>query len=126
VTEPTDETVMALWCLLPSEVQDGRELDDIRPWVAAVLDAAQPFAKAGPGEDACGKAHPDGRHTCQRRARHDVCVSWESGNGSDAWVVDYDNLVGQIEQLRAEIEVAKRARILAAKQLRDALNGTAP
>lgn len=34
--EPTDEMVMALWRLLPSEVQEGREPDDIRPWVAVV------------------------------------------------------------------------------------------
>jgi hypothetical protein len=38
VIEPTDELVMALWRVLPSEVQDGREPDDIRPWVATVLD----------------------------------------------------------------------------------------
>lgn len=38
--QPTDETVMALWRHLPAEVQDGREPDDIRPWVTAVLDAA--------------------------------------------------------------------------------------
>lgn len=35
--EPTDEMVMALWRLLPSEVQEGREPDDIRPWAEAVL-----------------------------------------------------------------------------------------
>jgi hypothetical protein len=37
---PSDETVMALWRQLPSETQDGREPDDIRPWVTAVLNAA--------------------------------------------------------------------------------------
>lgn len=35
--EPTDDLVLALWRVLPSEVQDGREPDDIRPWLAAVL-----------------------------------------------------------------------------------------
>jgi hypothetical protein len=47
--QPTDETVMALWRQLPSETQDGREPDDIRPWVTAVLNAAARGA-ALPGE----------------------------------------------------------------------------
>lgn len=62
------------------------------------------WLKAGPGEDPCGKAHPDRPYTCQRRARHDVCVSWQSGAGADAWVVDYDDLVRQIEDLRAVLD----------------------
>lgn len=70
--------------------------------IAAAMEGHLLTAKAGPGEDACGKTHPDRPYACQRRARHDVCVSWQSGNGSDAWVVDYDDLVSQIEQLRTE------------------------
>jgi hypothetical protein len=68
--------------------------------VLAVVERDQPLAKAAPGEDACGKAHPDRPYTCQRRARHDVCVSWQGGSGATAWAIDYDDLVAQIEALR--------------------------
>jgi len=37
VIEPTDEIVQALRCELPSDVQMGREPEDVRPWAAAVL-----------------------------------------------------------------------------------------
>lgn len=39
--EVTDEIVSALWRVLPSEVQDGREPADIRRWAMAVLSAVQ-------------------------------------------------------------------------------------
>lgn len=39
--EMTTEMVQALWRVLPSEVQEGREPDDVEPWVEAVLAAVE-------------------------------------------------------------------------------------
>lgn len=37
----TNAMVMALWRKLPSEVQEGREPDDVEPWVEVVLTAVE-------------------------------------------------------------------------------------
>jgi hypothetical protein len=47
VIEPTDEMRDTLWRLLPSEVQEGREPDDIVPWVTAVLTLVERDLSAG-------------------------------------------------------------------------------
>lgn len=39
--EMTNAMVMALWRLLPSEVQEGREPDDVESWVEVVLAAVE-------------------------------------------------------------------------------------
>lgn len=58
MTQPTDEQIMALWRELPSETQEGREPDDIRPWVAAVLALAVPTAYGqGRDDEAAGADH---------------------------------------------------------------------
>lgn len=72
--------------------------------VLAIVERDQPFAKAAPGEDACGKPHPDRPYACQRRARHDVCISWQSCAGADAWIPDYDGMAAEITALRARLE----------------------
>lgn len=109
VIEPTDEMIAAFDRAVDEQLGylHRPQAEVLRVGLAAVLavvERDQPTAKAGPGEDPCGKAHPDRPYTCQRRARHDVCVSWQSGAGADAWVVDYDDLVRQIEDLRAVLD----------------------
>lgn len=44
----TKEMVAALWRQLPSEVQEGREPDDIHSWVDAVLTAVEQDLPTGP------------------------------------------------------------------------------
>lgn len=99
--QPTDGTIKLARDQLVAVVVNGDQT--LAERICALLNGTEPSlsAKAGPDEDACGKVHPDGKHTCQRRARHDVCISWQSGNGSDAWVVDYDDMADRIDSLQA-------------------------
>jgi hypothetical protein len=110
VIEPTDEMIYAFAGEPEITATDAHAIRVGLAAVLAIVERDQPFAKAGPDEEPCGKAHSDGRRTCQRRARHDVCVSWASGNGADAWVVDYDDLVAQITKLEGAFEVASSSR----------------
>lgn len=80
--------------------------------VLAIVERDQPTAKAAPGEDTCGKPEPAGRRTCERRARHDVCIAWVPGGGVDAWVPDYDGMAYEIEQLRAKLAIVERDRCM--------------
>lgn len=54
--------------------------------ICALLNGDGPTAKARPDEDACSHQHPDRPYACERRARHDVHLSWQAGNGADAWL----------------------------------------
>lgn len=108
--EPTDEMVRAFTrhfftCFRDADVREALEA------VLAIVERDQPMAKAAPGEDACGKPDPFGRRTCERRARHDVCIAWVPG-GVDAWTPDYDGMAAEIEQLKAKLAEIERERCM--------------
>ena len=97
--ELTSEMVMALWRILPSDVQEGREPADVEPWVDAVLtvvDRIQPRPTPAPTRCAdCGRAArelvavPDGvatvwlGPTCRRRRAEAAAVRQTLPIGGD-------------------------------------------
>jgi hypothetical protein len=80
VIELTDEMVQALWRKLPSEVQEGREPDDVESWVEVVLAAVER------NQDAQPRTARKGYETAIAVLRD---VADRTGSPAAGWCADY-------------------------------------
>lgn len=74
------ELAHALWCELPSAVQDATEVEQVRGWLRAALNAigvGPVVPPLSPPVGQCGEPGPDGLR-CERSPGHEAGIGGDS------------------------------------------------